>query len=106
MKSDNLYVEQILDSILKIESFIDGKTKKNFQTNQMAQSAVILQLAIIGEVSKKLGINFKKQHDLPWKEIAGFRDKAIHDYFSMDINVVWDTIKNDIEPLKKALKNS
>ncbi len=106
MKDDNLYIDQILDSIRKIDLFVKGKTKKKFLAKQETQSAVILQLALIGEVTKKLSLKFKNIHQLPWKEIAGFRDKAIHDYFSMDLDLVWDTVKKDIPPLKAVLIKS
>ncbi len=106
MKDDTLYIEQILDAIGKIESFVADVTFDGFTQNQEKQSAIILQLAMIGELSKRISEDFKKHTPLPWKEIAGFRDRAIHDYFSLDIEQVWKTIEEDIPMLKGTLQKS
>lgn len=103
MKDDTLYIEQILDSITKIETFVKNVGFEDFQQDQEKQSAVILQLAIIGELSKRLSDTFKITVNLPWKEIAGFRDRAIHDYFSLDTKLVWKTIEDDLPVLKESL---
>ena len=103
MKTDKLYIDQILDSIRKIESFSSGEDKKIFLANSMMQSAVILQLMLIGEVSKKISEETKSQVRLPWKQVIGFRDRAIHNYFNVNLNVVWDTVIMDIPVLKEQL---
>ncbi len=104
IKNDKVYVDQILDSIRKIESFVDGIDKDNFSKNSLVQSAVIMQLTLIGEVSKKVSDDLKEKVNLPWKEIAGFRDKAIHNYFDINLDVVWNTIIIDLPPLKEELQ--
>ncbi len=106
MKDDSVYINQILDAVSKIEKFTDGMNQENFVKNQMAQSAVIMQLMLIGELVKKISTETKNNISLPWKDIAGFRDKAIHDYFGMDLNLVWNTVVSDIPILKKNLKAS
>lgn len=103
MKDDKVYVVQTLDALAKIEAFTDGVTFDAFNENQEKQSAVILQLAIIGEISKRFSDDFKNRVDLPWREIAGFRDMAIHDYLSLDLERVWNTVKDDIPRLKNTL---
>ena len=62
-----------------------------------------MQLALIGELAKKVSAGTRETIDLPWKEIAGFRDNAIHDYFNIDLSIVWQTILEDIPVLKNAL---
>lgn len=104
IKNDKVYTDQILDSIRKIELFVNGIDKENFIENSLVQSAVIMQLTLIGEVSKKVSEDTKKKVSLPWKEIAGFRDKAIHNYFDINLDVVWDTIIIDLPPLKEELQ--
>jgi len=104
MKNDKVYVDQILDSIRKIESFVGGIDKENFSTNFLVQSAVIMQLTLIGEVSKKISDDLKSKINLPWKEIAGFRDKAIHNYFDINLDIVWNTISIDLPPLNGELE--
>ena len=104
MKNNKVYADQILDSIRKIELFVNGIDRANFFENSLVQSAVIMQLTLIGEISKKISDDLKKNIDLPWKEIAGFRDKAIHNYFDINLEVVWNTIIIDLPPLKEGLQ--
>jgi hypothetical protein len=104
MKSDRVYLEQILDSIGKIRQFASGMDYAAFLGDQKTQSAVIMQLALIGEMAKKVSQATKSEIKVPWKEIAGFRDRAIHDYYQIDLQVAWDTITLDLEPLAKDLR--
>ncbi len=103
MKNDKVYIQQIMDSISKIEAFVVDMDKSQFLNDQKTQSAVIMQLTLIGEISKKISETVKDSTNLPWKSIASFRDRAIHDYFGMDLDIVWDTVISDIPILKKVL---
>jgi uncharacterized protein with HEPN domain len=71
---------------------------------EVVQSAVIMQLAVIGELSKRLSEEFRTRVSLPWKQIAGFRDRAVHDYFQLDLEFVCLTIQDDLPLLKSALE--
>ena len=104
MKSDRVYLEQILESITKIEQFVSGLDKDQFLKDQKTQSAVIMQLALIGELAKRVSDTTRSLVDVPWKEIAGFRDRAIHDYYQIDLEVAWDTVILDLKPLGEALQ--
>ncbi len=104
MKNDSVYIDQIKDSIRKIELFCSGYTKESFMADSKTQSAVILQLTLIGELSKKISAETKATIDLPWKDVAGFRDKAIHNYFDIDLEIVWNTVVDDVPVLKAAFK--
>ena len=104
MKDDRIYLAQILDSIEKVREFIGGMDNAAFLQDRKTQSAVIMQLALIGELAKRISAPTKSLIGVPWKEIAGFRDRAIHDYFQIDLQVAWDTIALDLEPLAQALR--
>lgn len=104
MKSDTVYLAQINDCIKKIKDFTRETDFKKFSTDQKTQSAVIMQLAIIGELAKKISKETKVQIDLPWREIAGFRDRAIHNYYQIDLGIVWQTIKDDLKILENSIK--
>jgi len=106
MKKDSVYIEQILEASGKIKKFTEGYSREAFFKDQKTQSAVIMQLALIGELAKKISETAKSTIDLPWKDIAGFRDRAIHDYYQVDLNVVWDTITMDLPELESHLKIS
>lgn len=102
MKEDKIYLQHVLDSIKNIENFIEDMEEKKFIKNILVQSAVIRQLEIIGEAVKKLSTDLKIRYkNIPWKDIAGLRNKLIHDYFGVDINLVWTICTKDIPELKR-----
>ena len=105
MKDDLAYIEHILLSISKIKNFTKGMSRFDFEKNEMAQDAVIRNIEIIGEATKKVSDNLKSTYyDIPWKAMAVMRDKLIHDYMGVDIDVIWRTIEIDIPQLDQYLK--
>ena len=103
-KGDELYISHILEAVKKIAKFIANSDFDDFKQNELAQSAVIRELGVIGEAAKELSEDFKKKHaDIPWKKIVGMRDKLIHDYFEIDVEAVWKTTKEDLPDLKQKL---
>jgi len=105
MKNEKVYINQILDGIFKIESFVSDMSRDVFNTDEKTQSAVIMQLILIGEISKKISDETKEKIILPWKDIVGFRDMAVHNYFNIDLDIVWNTIKKDILFMKEKLSH-
>ena len=104
IKDDLAYIEHILDCIRKIYEFSTGLSLKEFKTNEMVQDAIIRNIEIIGEASKKISKDTKQTYyKIPWKEIAGMRDKLIHDYLGVDVTVVWKTIHQDIPSLENLI---
>ncbi len=103
MKNDNVYLKQILDATGKIKQFVHGIQHKEFLSDQKTQSAVIMQLALIGELAKRISKSTQSSIDLPWKDIAGFRNRAIHDYYQIDVDIVWQTIIDDLPILEKVI---
>ena len=106
MKNDeSVYLQHILDAVFKIESYIKGSNEEAFYKNTLIQDGVIRQIEIIGEAVKRLSFDLKDTHShIPWQDIAGMRDKLIHDYFGVDVGTVWLTVKNDIPVLKSQIK--
>ena len=103
MKNDNVYIEQIREAVAKIRSFAGSMSKEEFFQVQKTQSAIIMQLVLIGELAKKISDETKNTVDLPWRDIAGFRDRAVHDYYQIDLEIVWNTIMSDIAVLEGKL---
>lgn len=105
MKKDpDILLGHILESIVEIEKCKSYVTKEKFAKTTMVQDAVIRRIQIIGEAVKKLPLEFKRKYPkIAWAEIAGMRDVLIHDYFGVNINVVWKTIQEDIPKLKKRI---
>ena len=105
MKRDySLYIKDILDSISLIEEFIGNIDFDEFKKDKKTSSAVIYQIEVIGEASKQIPKDKRtKYKDIPWKDMAGMRDKIIHFYFGVDHEIVWKVIKEDLPILKKEL---
>ncbi len=105
MKDDLAYIEHILNCIQKIRKFSTSLTKDDFAKNEMAQDAIIRNLEIIGEATKNISARFRDNNDnIPWRSMAGLRDKLIHDYMGVDIDVVWETVNKDLPELENKLK--
>ena len=99
------YLDDILESIINIKSFISDMDYSIFQEDTKTQYAVIRALEIIGEASKKIPNKVKENYSLiPWRFMAGMRDKLIHDYFGVDTQVVWNTATEDILILEEEVK--
>ena len=95
------YLDDIVDAMNKVEDFTKDMKYEEFIEDDKTTFAVIRALEIIGEAVKKMPPSIKKQHpQIPWKDMAGMRDKLIHEYFGVKTKVVWETIKQDIPPLK------
>ncbi len=104
MDRDEQYKQDILEAISKIEQSAADLTYESFVNDADTFDACVRRLEIIGEAVKRLSGDIKdKAPDVPWKEIAGFRDKAIHDYASLNAAIVWETIRTDVPQLKAAL---
>lgn len=104
-KDDAVFLRHILDAILKIEEYTNGVEYNKFIQDTLIQDGVIRQIEIIGEAAKNLSDNIRKKYpDIPWKDIAGMRDKLIHGYFGVDKDAVWDTAKKDIPILRQNLE--
>jgi len=104
MKNDKVFLAHILQAISQIEEYTEGVGKGAFDGKKLIQDGVIRQIEVIGEASKNVSAKTRTQHhDIPWRDMAGMRDKLIHGYFGVDTDAVWKTVKNDIPKLKRQL---
>jgi len=102
------YLEHVAQAIQRATEYIERFDSVNaFRQSQRDQDAVIRNIEIIGEAARKIqqhAPEFVTTHpDLPWVEMRGMRNKMIHDYFDVDINVVWGTVKDDLPRLKRQV---
>ncbi len=104
-KDDSIFIKHIFESIKAIEKFSKNLSRNDLKSNRLKQSAIIREIEIIGEAVKNMSNEFKtKYNNIPWREIVGTRDKMIHNYFGVDLDVVWSIIKKDIPDLKNKLE--
>ena len=104
MKNDIIYLKHIMDAIVEVESYLKKISFDDFEKNTLVINATIRQLEIIGEAAMRISKEFKtKNREIPWLEIIGMRNRLIHEYFGVDIKVVWETGKNDLPKLKEIL---
>jgi uncharacterized protein with HEPN domain len=104
MRTDKIRLQDILDAIYQIEIYIrDGKV--NFYDSKLLQSGILYQLIIIGEAAGDIDFDFRNQYpSIPWKNIIGMRDILAHQYFKIDLDVVWSTVTRHLPSLKKTVQ--
>lgn len=105
MRDYKLYIKDILEAIESIEKFVKGMNFDKFIKDDKTSSAVVRKFEIIGEATKWVSNEIKQKYpQIPWKEMAGMRDRLIHLYFGVDYKLVWETIKKRIPTIKPLMK--
>lgn len=105
MKDPLVFIFHMRDAINLIEEFISNQTKDTFFKDKLVQSGVVRQIEIIGEAAKNVPLPFRNEYAaVPWKDIAGMRNKIIHYYFDLDLEKVWLVTQHDVKELKKQIQ--
>lgn len=106
MKRDyRVYIDDIIEAITKIELYSKGVSLDRFSKDSKVIDATIRNFEIIGEAAKHIPQAIRKKYsDIPWKTMAGMRDKLIHEYFGVNRRVLWKTIKEDLPRIKPLIK--
>lgn len=104
------YIQDILDSIDEIYVFIGGMSREEFLNDSKTVKAVLRNLEIVGEAAKKTPPPLRDKYpDIPWKKMAGLRDKLIHEYFGVDLEIIWQLIKEELpgilHPVQEMLRD-
>ena len=105
-RSLGLLVEDIWESIEKIERYTEGMTQNSFQNDEKTSDAVVRNLEIIGEAAGRLPEDFTDRHsEIEWFKISGLRNRIVHEYFGVDLQIIWQILKKDLPAFKVSLKN-
>jgi len=104
-KDPQVFLKHILESIEWIEKDTKGMSKEDFLGNVPIQDAVVRRTEIIGEAIRNLPSDLKKESsDVPWQDIMDMRNKIIHEYFGVDLELVWEVVKKDVPELKEKVQ--
>ena len=99
------YLQDIVDHAEKAMRFVRGVSFDDFGDNEEKVFAVVKMLEIIGEAARHLPKSVRDKYaNIPWKQVTGMRDKMTHEYFSVDLEVVWRTVHDDLPPLRDTAK--
>ena len=99
-----LLVEDIWEAIEKIERYVSGLNHDTFVNDDKTVDSVVRNLEVIGEAANRLSESFKTQHpEIEWRKIIGLRHRIVHDYFNIDVEIVWEIIQKDLPTFKSQL---
>ena len=94
----------ISNAIQRILRYSQNLTRQELELNDEKQSAMLYQITIIGEATKRLSLEFRQANpDIPWREMAGMRDVIVHEYDQLDLDVIWDVIHNKLSSLLRQI---
>ena len=103
-RTEAAFIQDILDFSREALDFVAGMTFEEFKADKKTVYAVIRAMEVIGEATKRISSSFKAQHpDVPWKSMAGMRDRLIHDYIGVDLEVLWKTVNERLPPLEHQM---
>lgn len=104
MRDYRLYLRDIFAAMIAIQEFIEGMDFETFIEDDKTASAVIRKLEIIGEATKNVPEEIRQNYpQVPWRQMAGMRDRLIHSYFGVDYSLVWETVKSQIPLLQPVI---
>ena len=100
----DLLIEDILTAIGRIDRYTRGLTHEAFLSDEKTIDAVVRNLEIIGEAARRIPASFAAAYpDIPWQQMAGLRNRIVHDYFGLDLEIIWQIIQGDLPQLKVRL---
>lgn len=104
-RDPDLLIEDMLAAMGKIERYTSGMGQELFRQDEKTVDAVVRNLEILGEAVRQLPEDFiARNPEVPWRQIAGLRNRIVHDYFGLDLDLIWEVIQHDLPPLQARLE--
>jgi uncharacterized protein with HEPN domain len=104
-RADRDLLGDILEAIRRARRYTEDQSYEQFLADTKTQDAVIRALEILGEATKKLSPSLREVHpEVPWKSMAGVRDKLIHDYFGVNFDIVWEIVRDQLPALAEQVE--
>jgi uncharacterized protein with HEPN domain len=104
MRPEQLFLTDIEEAAQAIDEFVAGLDEAAFCQDDKTQSAVLQKLIVIGEAAARLPQEFKDEHpSIEWRDIVAFRNILVHSYFSVKLEIVWETVQNDVPALRRQI---
>ncbi len=105
MRSEQLYLSDMIEAIDAIAAFVSGLDESAFYQDAKTQSAVLQKLIVIGEAAARLSPEFRDRYpDVEWRDIVAFRNVLVHSYFSVKLTIVWETVWQDVPTLREKMQ--
>jgi uncharacterized protein with HEPN domain len=103
-RDPDLLIEDMRAAIRKIERYTTGMDQEQFRQDEKTVDAVVRNLEILGEATRQLPEDFTTRHPgVPWRQMAGLRNRIVHDYFGLDLEIIWEVIRHDLPELQVRL---
>ena len=100
-RNKNLFLADIKECCEKIERYIEGVSEENFRANEILQDALVRNIEIIGEAAKNLSDETRRENAaVPWRDVMRMRDKIVHHYFRLNLEIIWQTATEDVPALR------
>ena len=104
-RDPELLVEDMLDALRKIDSYTAGMDHSAFLQDEKTVDAVVRNLEVLGEAARQIPDAFAARHtQVPWRKITGLRNRIVHDYFGLDLEIIWQIVQNDLPALRAMLE--
>lgn len=98
-------IEDILDAIVDITNLVENLAYEDFCTKTTTVKAVLYEMAVIGEAARRVPLEISTLYpEIPWREMSDIRNVVIHEYFGIDLQIIWETIHHDLVPLEPLLR--
>jgi uncharacterized protein with HEPN domain len=104
-RAPELLLEDMLAAIRKVERYTTGMDQELFRQDEKTIDAVVRNLEVLGEAARQMPDEFAANHpDIPWRQVAGLRNRIVHDYFGLDLEIIWQVVQHDLPQLGMQLE--